>query len=94
MNEGKLFNDFVNEMLHKEMSSVSMYDYSDEHSATNPGHYNQGTIQPWDYILDHDMGFLEGNIVKYITRYKKKGGREDLLKAKTYLDKLIEVTSD
>lgn len=91
MNDSKLFNDFVNEMLYKEMSSVSMYDYPDEDCATNPGHYNQGTIQPWDFILDHNLGFLEGNVVKYIVRYKKKGGREDLLKARTYLDKLLEI---
>lgn len=95
MHDQKLFNDFVNEMMWKEMSDASSKeDRQTECSSTNPGHYNQGTIQPWDFILDHDMGFLEGNIIKYITRYKKKGGREDLLKARTYLDKLIAVTSD
>ena len=47
-------------------------------------------IQPWDYILANNLGFLEGNIIKYITRYKDKGGTVDLHKARHYLDKLIE----
>lgn len=55
----------------------------------HPMHYNKG-IECWDYIISHNMGFLEGNIVKYVTRYKTKNGREDLLKAKEYLDKLLE----
>lgn len=55
----------------------------------HPTHYNRG-IECWDYIISHNMGFLEGNIVKYVTRYKTKNGREDLLKAREYLDKLLE----
>ena len=49
-------------------------------------------IQPWDYIVANDMGYLAGNIIKYVTRYKDKNGVEDLKKARHYLDKLIEVT--
>lgn len=60
---------------------------------TNPQHYRNGKIQPWDFIVSNDMGFLEGNIVKYVTRYKYKNGLEDLMKAKTYLDKLIEIST-
>lgn len=56
----------------------------------SPKHYTDLEIEPWDYILANNLGYLEGNIVKYVSRYKKKGGREDLLKARTYLDKLIE----
>lgn len=60
--------------------------------VVHPLHYNNG-IEAWDYIASHDMGFLEGNVVKYITRYKHKNGLEDLKKAKQYLDKLIELES-
>lgn len=61
--------------------------------AQSPLHYHKGKIQPWDFITSQGMSFLEGNIVKYITRYKHKNGVEDLKKARTYLDKLIsEVT--
>jgi len=56
-------------------------------------HYHQKTIQPWDYITMNRLGYLEGNIIKYVTRYKEKNGMRDLEKAKHYLDKLIEVNS-
>ena len=53
-------------------------------------HYQDG-IQPWDYILSHDLGYLEGNIIKYVTCYKRKNGVQDLQKALHYLEKLIEI---
>ena len=56
----------------------------------NGDHY-RGAIQTWDYIVANDLGFLEGNIVKYVTRFRKKNGIQDLEKARHYLDKLIEV---
>lgn len=55
------------------------------------GQHYRASIQTWDYILAHDLGFLEGNVIKYVTRYRKKDGIQDLLKARHYLDKLIEV---
>jgi hypothetical protein len=56
-------------------------------------HYKKKDIQPWDYIAANDLGFFEGNIIKYLTRWKDKNGMEDLKKARHYLDKLIEVES-
>lgn len=57
-------------------------------------HYIEKAIQPWDYIVANNLGYLEGCIVKYVTRYKDKGGIEDLVKAAHYLEKLIEVTNE
>lgn len=57
-------------------------------------HYKKRRIQPWDYIADNELGYFEGNIVKYVTRYSDKGGIDDLRKAKHYLEKLIEVVND
>lgn len=57
-------------------------------------HYKSKTIQPWDYIIQNNLGYLEGCIVKYISRYGEKGGVEDLRKARHYLDKLIEVKTE
>lgn len=54
-------------------------------------HYKTKAIQPWDYIAANDLGYFEGNIVKYISRWEDKGGVEDLKKARHYLDKLIEL---
>ncbi len=56
-------------------------------------HYKTKGIQPWDYVIANNMGYLEGTIVKYLTRYKDKNGVEDLMKARHFLDKLIEVTN-
>ncbi len=55
----------------------------------NPDYYTKG-IETIDYIISHSMNYLEGNLVKYVTRYKHKNGLEDLLKAKLYLDRLIK----
>ena len=57
-------------------------------------HYKQNAIQPWDYITSNNLGYLEGNIVKYVTRWSHKNGLEDLEKAYHYLIKLIEVTQN
>jgi hypothetical protein len=55
-----------------------------------PKRYNKvGDLECWDVILDQNMNFLEGNILKYIWRYKEKNGVQDLKKAKVYLEKLI-----
>jgi len=53
-------------------------------------HYKKRAIQPIDYILDNDLSFCEGCVIKYITRWRDKGGVEDLEKAKHYLEFLIE----
>lgn len=57
------------------------------------GHYQTKAIQPWDYIVSNRLGYLEGNVVKYVSRWQDKGGRQDLEKARHYLDKLLEVTA-
>ena len=59
----------------------------------NGDHY-RGAIQTWDYIVANDLGFLEGNVIKYVTRFRKKNGVQDLLKAQHYLQKLIEVENE
>jgi len=53
-------------------------------------HYKGYAIQPIHFIMENDLGFCEGNILKYITRWKDKGGVEDLRKAKHYINMLIE----
>lgn len=55
-------------------------------------HYKNKAVQPWDYIASNNLGYFEGNIVKYVSRWKDKNGVEDLKKAMHYLQKLIELT--
>ena len=54
-------------------------------------HYSKNAIQPWDYIVANELGYLEGNIVKYITRWRDKGGLQDIDKVIHYAQKLKEV---
>jgi len=53
-------------------------------------HYKSMPIQPSEFIFKNDLNWCQGNVIKYITRYKEKNGREDLLKAKHYIDLMIE----
>lgn len=64
-------------------------DRGDMTDKINPDYY-KGNIEVCDYIIDKKMSYLEGNIIKYVTRYKQKNGLEDLKKAKWYLEKLIK----
>ena len=66
----------------------------EKEEITSPNHYRNGKVEPLDYIIANELDFLEGNIVKYITRHTYKGGVNDLLKARTYLEKLIERERD
>ena len=54
-------------------------------------HYKSKAIQPWDYIAANGLGYFEGNVVKYVSRWRDKAGVADLEKARHYLDKLIEM---
>lgn len=60
----------------------------------NPAHYNQGGIEAIAYIKQQVgegfVSYCEGNVHKYIHRYRYKNGVEDLKKARWYLDKMIE----
>lgn len=54
-------------------------------------HYKDLAIQPIEYIFANKLGYCEANIVKYITRWRAKGGKQDLEKVKHYVDLLIQL---
>jgi hypothetical protein len=54
-------------------------------------HYKDLPIQPVEYIYANALGYFEGNVVKYISRWRKKNGIADLEKAKHYIELLIEL---
>jgi hypothetical protein len=56
-------------------------------------HYKDRAIQPIEYIHANGLDFCEGNIVKYVTRWRSKDGMADLYKAKHYIELLIELES-
>lgn len=67
--------------------------------VNHPSHYADKQIEVIDYIRDtltHD-GFIDycsGNVLKYVSRWRKKGGVEDLKKAQVYLNWMIDAASE
>jgi Protein of unknwon function (DUF3310) len=54
-------------------------------------HYKGKAIQPVEYVHANGIGFFEGNVIKYVTRWRDKNGLDDLEKAKHYIELLIEL---
>lgn len=54
-------------------------------------HYKDMAIQPVEYIHANGLGYIEGNIIKYVSRWRRKNGVADLEKARHYIDLLIEL---
>lgn len=54
-------------------------------------HYKRMIIQPAEYAQKNGLGFIEGCVVKYVSRYKTRAGKEDLEKAKHFIEMLIEL---
>lgn len=64
-------------------------------NVISPAHYTAGNIETIDYIRDkltkeQFIGYCIGNVLKYVSRYRLKGGKEDLQKAEVYLKWAIE----
>ena len=54
-------------------------------------HYKDLPIQPVEFIYANAIGYFEGNVIKYVSRWRKKNGIADLEKAKHYIELLIEL---
>ena len=54
-------------------------------------HYKDMNIQPVEFIYANGIGYFEGNVIKYICRWRKKNGLADLEKAKHYIELLLEL---
>ena len=75
-------------MTHKDMFKGTTYNSLEDQIGGK--HYRNMKIQPAEFINENKLLFAEGNAIKYIVRAKNKGGKEDLLKAKHYIDMIIE----
>ena len=79
----------------KQWNTISQYrgvHYKMKASERQVGgsHYKDLPIQPGEFIRKNNLGWYEGNAIKYICRYKQKGGKEDLEKVKHYIDLILE----
>ena len=66
-----------------------LYD-AEEKDNINPDHYGNSGIDVIDFCQANNLDFMQGNVIKYVFRYKNKNGLEDLEKAKEYIDRMIE----
>lgn len=55
-------------------------------------HYLGTRLQHWDWAVENSLGYLEGQVTKYVARWRRKNGAQDLEKALHYADKLLEVS--
>lgn len=58
-----------------------------QHGGT---HYKKHKIQVWDFILANGIPYMEGSAIKYLCRWREKGGLQDLNKAIHFIQRLIE----
>lgn len=88
---GEVCKDFI----HNDHPLPPLYKYDTAGRKQVGGdHYEKKRIQPIEYIIANNLGFCEGNIVKYITRYQDKDGMKDLEKCRDYIDILIQQEKD
>jgi hypothetical protein len=80
------------------MAITSLPDMTTDRSALTAqvggDHYKAMKIQPAEYIHANNIGFLEGNAIKYVSRWKTKGGKADLLKAIHCIQLELEESAD
>jgi len=67
-------------MTHKN----DMDDTFPQYTQVGGNHYTKFAIQPYEFISKNDLSFFQGNVIKYVCRYQKKGGIQDLEKIKHY----------
>jgi hypothetical protein len=68
----------------------SMHEDRASSKQVGGSHYRDFAIQPAEFIHRNGIGFLAANVIKYVCRYKAKNGRQDLEKARHYIDLLLE----
>lgn len=77
-------------LLIEQIKSITPKKNKDIEELEKPKRYNKtGKLECWDVIIDQNMNFLEGSVLKYLWRYKEKNGIHDLKKAIVYINKII-----
>ena len=79
------------ERQYRQMQKMKQQEASALDKQVSGSHYKDKGIQPIVYIHANNLGFCEGNVVKYVTRHKEKNGRADIEKAIHYLELLLEL---
>lgn len=78
-------NDFI------EVTAEELEAFNALEKQVEGNHYKDLPIQPVEYIYANALGYFEGNVIKYVSRWRKKNGIADLEKAKHYIELLIQL---
>jgi len=74
----------------KRLNDVSPSEWDAVAKQVGGTHYTDTKIQPLEYTVANKLGYMEGNVVKYVSRHKRKGGAEDIKKAIHYLQLILK----
>jgi hypothetical protein len=67
-------------------SDKDMAEAFPQYTQVGGNHYTKFEIQPYEFISKNNLTFFQGNVIKYVCRFEKKGGIQDLEKIKHYCD--------
>ena len=85
------YGNYINEPHRYDLDLSQITDLTAPTDPTKPQHYpNAGQNDVIAFCQSNNIGFIEGNVIKYVTRHKAKNGLEDLQKAQEYLNRLIQ----
>jgi len=77
--------------MSSEFTEMSIEELNALNKQVAGSHYKDLPIQPVEYIHANALGYFEGNVIKYVSRWRKKNGIADLEKAKHYIELLIQL---
>ena len=76
----------------KDFKKTNLKKLATRNKQIGGNHYKNLSIQPVDYIVENNLTYLEGNIIKYITRHRRKGdGKKDIEKVIHYAEMILEM---
>tara|TARA_R110002167_G_scaffold63865_2_gene180637 strand:+ start:2002 stop:2301 length:300 start_codon:yes stop_codon:yes gene_type:complete len=88
------FHDYISKKLKEDNEKFPQFSGARD-KQVGGNHYKDSGIQPVDYIYQNNLDFLEGNIIKYTTRHRKKGeGSADIRKVIHYAELILELVYD
>jgi len=74
----------------KDFTKTNLKEVAIRNKQVGGSHYKNFKIQPIDYIEANDLTYSEGNVIKYVTRSRRKGGAKDIHKAIHYCEMILE----
>jgi hypothetical protein len=73
------------------MTDITIQPERGHDAVSRPDHYTQWPIEPFTFLMLNAVPFAEGSVIKYVMRWRKKNGLEDLRKAKRIIEMMIEM---